>query len=96
MSKIKRKLQFAARRGIFIFRRDDGKYDVIDQAGPCDFEMSKREAVNWAYHAACRPMWLKVYISEANGFIHRATCDKVSYQKPGKKCKCHYLQQNQS
>ena len=96
MSKIKRKLQFAGRREIFLFNLGGGKFDIISRGYPCDLALTKREAVNSAYQAACRNYALKVYITKADGMTHKAECDEVSYYKPGKKCKCRYLPQNQS
>lgn len=95
MSKTKRKLQAARRRNLFIYRRDDGKFDIVDQCGPCDLALTKHQAVNMVYQASTKPDCLKVHIQEANGMWHRGNCEKVAYDKStAKSCKCHYLALN--
>lgn len=70
--------QRAARNNVFIYRRDDGKYDIVDSCGPRDLILTKRTAINMAAQIVRRKQKVRVYVTTKDGQHHRWNCEKVA------------------
>lgn len=73
--------QRAARSGIYIMRAmtNSEAWDVVDSYGPRGLELSRRSAINFATSCALRTLKLRVYVTDAAGQWHRASCEKVAH-----------------
>lgn len=84
--------QRAARKNVFIYRRDDGKYDIVDSCGLRDLALTKRTAINMAAQIVLHAPKIRVYITTKSGAVHRGDCEQVApaFAK-SRPCKCDRL-----
>lgn len=84
----------AAAKGIYVFKAKDFRkgWDIVDEVGPRGLALTKREAVNLAYHSSSTAVKSRIYVCDVDNNWHRWNCEKVAHPSvTPSPCNCHRL-----